>query len=438
MTDDADRNARHTAKMKTLQAAKAKILETKTVERGLVIVHTGPGKGKSTAAFGMALRMIGHGMPVSIVQFIKGAMETGEQAVFDAFPDLAEMRPMGEGFTWDTQDRSGDIAKVRTAWEAAKDPWFNFTSGNGFYSDDLYWIEHLDIPMGYIRDYAARIANGDEIDRPTAAISAERDRITSEYRELLDAEAQGAFDGKLGLARTVFPYVENHNFYIEHWAHSVIWRKMRQLGGVLVEAGFFSNADDIFLLQRTEVPNALFDAYHAWAVGCPPRGTAYWPQEIERRRGIMNALRQWSAPPALGVPPEVITEPFTVMLWGVTSDSVKQWLGGGEDGGDLKGFAASPGFAEGPARVILSADGISELQEGEILVAPLTAPSWAPVFGKIAATVTDVGGIMSHAAIVCREYGMPAVVGTGHATKIIKTGMMLRVDGSAGAVTIGR
>jgi cob(I)alamin adenosyltransferase len=121
MTDQTDLDARHAAKMKKVQAAKAKILATKTVERGLVVVHTGPGKGKSTAAFGMALRMIGHGMPVSIIQFIKGAMETGEQAVFDAFPDLAEMRPMGEGFTWDTQDRSGDIAKVRTAWDAAKE-----------------------------------------------------------------------------------------------------------------------------------------------------------------------------------------------------------------------------------------------------------------------------------------------------------------------------
>ena len=88
----------------------------------------------------------------------------------------------------------------------------------------------------------------------------------------------------------------------------------------------------------------------------------------------------------------------------------------------LSGFAASPGVAEGPARVIFSADGISELQEGEILVAPLTAPSWAPVFGKIAATVTDVGGIMSHAAIVCREYGLPAVTGTAFGTKNIKTG----------------
>jgi cob(I)alamin adenosyltransferase len=95
-------------------------MATKTVERGLLIVHTGPGKGKTTAALGMACRMIGHGLPVSIIQFIKGAMTTGEAAVFDAFPDLVEMRAMGEGFTWDTQDRSRDIAKAREAWEAAK------------------------------------------------------------------------------------------------------------------------------------------------------------------------------------------------------------------------------------------------------------------------------------------------------------------------------
>ncbi len=86
---------------------------------------------------------------------------------------------------------------------------------------------------------------------------------------------------------------------------------------------------------------------------------------------------------------------------------MKQWLGGAQADGGLTGFAASPGIAEGPARVIMSADGIGELQEGEILVAPLTAPSWAPVFGKIAATVTDVSRIMSHAAIVCRETGCP-------------------------------
>lgn len=117
---DAERNARHAEKMKRIQAARARMMQSKTVERGLVIVHTGTGKGKSTAAMGMVCRMIGHGMKTSIIQFIKGAMETGEQTLFDSFPDLVEMRPMGEGFTWDTQDRAADIANVRRAWEAAK------------------------------------------------------------------------------------------------------------------------------------------------------------------------------------------------------------------------------------------------------------------------------------------------------------------------------
>ncbi|WP_369059756.1 cob(I)yrinic acid a,c-diamide adenosyltransferase [Caulobacter sp. 73W] len=113
-------NARHNAKMKVIQAARARMMAERQEERGLVIVNTGPGKGKSTAAFGMAARMIGHGRRVSVIQFIKGAMETGEKAVFDAFRDHIEFRPMGEGFTWDTQDRARDIAVARVAWEAAK------------------------------------------------------------------------------------------------------------------------------------------------------------------------------------------------------------------------------------------------------------------------------------------------------------------------------
>lgn len=322
------------------------------------------------------------------------------------------------------------------AWEAAKDPWFNFTSGNGFYSDDLYWIEHLDIPMGYIRDYAARIANGDDIDRPTAAIAAERDRITAEYRELLDGEAQGAFDGKLGLARTVFPYVENHNFYIEHWSMSVFWRKMRELSGLFHRAGFWENADDMFYLDRNEVRDALFDLGMGWGVGAPATGPSYWPAEIARRKTILAALQSAPPQPALNTPPEVITEPFTIMLWGITTDAVKKWLTGGEGGMRLEGMAASPGVVEGRARVIRSANDLGLIEEGEILVTPVTAPSWAPVFGKIKATVTDIGGMMSHAAIVCREYGLPAVTGTGTASSTIKTGQMLRVDGSTGEVII--
>ncbi|MDO9370291.1 MAG: cob(I)yrinic acid a,c-diamide adenosyltransferase [Sphingopyxis sp.] len=110
----------HNARMKKVQAAQAKKVAAKTVEKGLVIVHTGPGKGKTSAALGMAVRAIGHGMKVGVVQFVKGATATGEKAVFDRFPDLIEFKPMGEGFTWDTQDRSRDIAIARTAWDEVK------------------------------------------------------------------------------------------------------------------------------------------------------------------------------------------------------------------------------------------------------------------------------------------------------------------------------
>ena len=301
------------------------------------------------------------------------------------------------------------------AWKDAQYPWFNFTSGNGFYSDDKYWIENLDIPLGYIRDYIGRLAQGKVIDRPTETIARERDRITAEYAELLDGEAKAAFEGKLGLARTVFPYVENHNFYIEHWAMSVFWRKMRDLSKLLHSQGFWPNANDMFYLSRQEVRDALFDYCNGWAVGAEPMGPQYWPAEVERRRKIVAALATRPPQPALNAPPEVITEPFTIMLWGITSDSVKGWLHGAANATRLQGMAASPGVVEGLARVVRSPDDLGQVLEGEILVTPVTAPSWAPVFGKIKATVTDIGGMMSHAAIVCREYGLPAVTGTGSA-----------------------
>ncbi|MEZ5791073.1 MAG: cob(I)yrinic acid a,c-diamide adenosyltransferase [Nitratireductor sp.] len=113
-------NARHAEKMKKKKAARDKIIATKTIEKGLVMVHTGKGKGKSTAAFGMVFRAIGNGMRVGVVQFVKGKWGTGERKVLEAFPDQVEMATMGEGFTWETQDRSRDIAAANGAWEKAK------------------------------------------------------------------------------------------------------------------------------------------------------------------------------------------------------------------------------------------------------------------------------------------------------------------------------
>ncbi|WP_443971017.1 cob(I)yrinic acid a,c-diamide adenosyltransferase [Sphingobium sp. CR28] len=110
----------HNKKMRKRKVAQDRIVATKTIEKGLLIVHTGSGKGKTTAALGMAVRAIGHGMKVGVIQFVKGAMETGEKAVFDRFPDQIEFRAMGDGFTWDTQNRAADVASARRAWDEVK------------------------------------------------------------------------------------------------------------------------------------------------------------------------------------------------------------------------------------------------------------------------------------------------------------------------------
>ena len=120
MTDTTDDFARHNARMVRLSEARAKMQARRTLERGLLIVHTGNGKGKSSSAFGMAIRSIGWGLKVAILQYVKGKWETGERNFFEAHPDLATFEVMGEGFTWDTQDRALDIEAARAAWERSK------------------------------------------------------------------------------------------------------------------------------------------------------------------------------------------------------------------------------------------------------------------------------------------------------------------------------
>ena len=213
----------------------------------------------------------------------------------------------------------------------------------------------------------------------------------------------------------VFPYVESHNFYVEHWYHTIFWNKVREFGALLARHDFVEDAEDIFYLQRHEVSDALVDLRLAWAAGSEGRGAGLLA--ADRRRGARRSWRRcgsWTPPPALGAVPEAITEPMTIMLWGITTERVREWAAADRgDGATLSGFAGSAGTVEGPARVVLDVARLGELQDGEILVAPVTSPSWTPVFGKIAAAVSDIGGMMSHAAIVSREYGVPAVVGTG-------------------------
>jgi pyruvate,water dikinase len=334
-------------------------------------------------------------------------------------------------------------AEWLAAFEKARYPWFNVSTGTGWFHTDRSWNDTLDIPLSGIQTYIAKLDAGVSIDRPTEQVRAERDRITAEYRP----------DHQRSRPETVRRVARLRQDRVPLCREPPVLRRALVPFGVLEQdarsrGDHEGTRDDQgdrghLVLRRDEIKQALWDVVTAWATGVTPRGTSTWPPEIEWRKGVMEKFRQWSPPPAIGIAPEVIQEPFTIVLWGVTNSSLADWsevqdIGDPDSITQLKGFAGSPGIVEGKARVCRSAMDIRDLQEGEILVAPTTSPSWAPAFAKIKAAVTDVGGVMSHAAIVCREYGLPAIVGTGHATKVIKTGMMIRVDGSSGVITITR
>ncbi len=143
-------NERHAFKMAKKKAARDKILATKTIEKGLIMVHTGKGKGKSTAAMGLAMRAMGNAMRVGIVQFVKGVWATGERDILDKFPEQVTIKAMGDGFTWETQDRARDIKAAETAWAMAQEMIADESYGM-VVLDELNIVLRYDyIPIGYV------------------------------------------------------------------------------------------------------------------------------------------------------------------------------------------------------------------------------------------------------------------------------------------------
>ena len=324
-------------------------------------------------------------------------------------------------------------------FEESREPWFHVSTGDGFYHHHRSWNDDLTVPFAALPRYVRLIREGEPLDRPTEALRVERERIVSQYRGLLPGDDErAAFDQMLGLARVVFPYVEDHKFYCEHWFTTRFFGKIREFGQLLARQGVLEDAEDVFQLHHTEVDQALADvsaglggrAGRRWARPTSARSSPS-ASGCSRRCGTGRRRR-----PSARCPRRSTTRPCACS----GASPRRPWRPGRRprraSGAEIHGYAASPGVVEGVARVLRSVNDIGQIRDGEILVCPVTAPSWAPVFGKIKAAVSDIGGTMSHAAIVAREYGMPAVVGTGHATKRIQTGQRVRVDGDRGIVTI--
>jgi len=320
--------------------------------------------------------------------------------------------------------------------EQIKDPWFNMATGDGLYHYYRSWYDDPSIAYASVVGHVRALKAGEQVLRPSDELARERDRLAQGYGALLDEQTRKTFDELLGLSRMVFPYVEEHKFFCDYWFLTRWWNKVREFGALLAKHGFLDDAEDVFQLGRHEVSTALDELLLTWATGGIPLGPSHWPPIVARRKELLARLGDWTPPPALGATPESITDPMSIMLWGITTQRVQEWAHADAGEGRLTGAAASPGVVEGPARVVVGVEEIAAVRDGDVLVCPITSPAWAPIFSNVSAVVTDIGGVMSHAAIVCREYGLPAVVGTGRATAEISTGQTIRVDGTSGVVTI--
>ncbi|MGQ4555329.1 PEP-utilizing enzyme [Halobellus sp. GM3] len=324
------------------------------------------------------------------------------------------------------------------AFEEAKDPWFHITVSRGYHSADGSWLDTLEQPFEHLYEKVTALQDGREIRRDIEALQREREEIVDEYRNYLSDAERDRFDKAHQLVLTVYNHAEDHQFWIENWLHTAIFRKLDEFGELLVTHGLLDEPGDITLFGRNEVPELLADLARVWSQGKGAHTPHYWREEAAERKRILDAAEEWTPPPAIGEPPEEVTDPMVIMLWGITTETVQNWLGSSQEGADdgMSGFASSSGTAEGKARVVKSGSDLSDVERDEILVSPLTNPDWTPVFSKVAGAVTDNGGATSHTAIVCREYGLPAVTGVGTATSRVETGDRIRVNGNEGTVEI--
>ena len=375
--------------------------------------------------------LLGYGAYATFVEFCKGnlpdipdqhiaQMVAGiDVLLFRPDAELRRLARLAIETGVDARVRPGPLAAARStpswrerggpSWldelEKVKDPWFNMATGDGLYHYYRSWLDDPSIPYAALIGHISALRAGEQIDRPTEEIQRERDRLATEYGALLDEDARAAFNDLLNLSRTVFPYVEEHKFFCDYWFLTRWWNKIREFGALLARNGFLEDGEDVFQLSRYEVASALDELVLTWATGGAPLGPKHWPPIVARRKEMLERLGDWTPPPALGVTPEAVTDPMTIMLWGVTTERVQEWARQADGGTVLNGAAASPGVVEGLARVVRSVDQIGDVRDGEILVCGITSPAWAPIFSKIRATVTDVGGVMSHAAIVAASTG---------------------------------
>lgn len=281
------------------------------------------------------------------------------------------------------------------------------------------WAEQPTPIYRLIREYAARDDYNPE-DEFKSLVAARQARETL-LLDKLAGDAREMFRQMLAGAQQYLPIQEDHNFWIDQQGVCVQRVPALEAGRRLAAAGIIASAGDVFLLRYEEMQDALRD------------GKGDLKPLVAERRREREHFRNVTPPPVIGTPPPPealeMENPLLIKFFGAPPAQHP-------DPRIINGNAASAGQTTGPARVILSLDDAGRLQRGDVLVCPATMPPWTPLFAIASAVVTDHGGILSHTAIVAREYQMPAVVGTKVGTSLIKDGQRITVDGTAGTVKL--
>jgi pyruvate,water dikinase len=287
---------------------------------------------------------------------------------------------------------------------------------------DITWREDPSIPLGALGGYID-LADAEDPEKHFVRSVQRREELLERCRTLLasDPEKLARFEALYDAARYNLPLTEDHAFWIDQSGIAVFRRFALEIGRRLAERGSIDTAEHVHFL----FPDELKDAVRA--------GTDYRAVAAARHA----EMAEWAKvipPPFLGTPPEPAEDPFmdagVVRLLGVTPPETNP------DPNLLKGVAGSGGVVTGRARVVRSLAEAADLDEGDIVVCEMTLPPWVPLFSIAGAFVTDTGGVLSHCAIVAREFGLPAVVGTQFGTVAIKNGQTVTVDGNKGYVRL--
>jgi pyruvate,water dikinase len=281
-------------------------------------------------------------------------------------------------------------------------------------SEDMRGPSWIEEPGIYLAELARRLG------RPAVSSARRRERLREAADELAAAfrahlsdrpDDLARFEHLLMRAREIGPLTEGHNYWIDRMAQSRLRRLSTAVGRRLVREGSIEQADDVFFLEHRDITAALVSPHDLRPV-------------VEERKEIHARQRGIRPPAVVGAPREAALE--ADRFDGARIDSTVA--------NELRGTGASAGIARGPARLVLSPQDFARVQQGDIIVCPSSNPSWVPVFASAAGLVTNTGGVLSHAAVVAREFGLPAVVGTGNATERIAEGSLVEIDGTLGVV----